>query len=94
MYNRESDKDVRKALSKEKTWIRSRLLKIYNNINLQNIKMVVSLREQAFLKTYCLTEINDFIEFKNQLFRYLNDRFESELSHHLTFDQSFVLFKK
>jgi len=89
-----SDKDIKKALSNDNTWMRKRLSKIFASVNQNNIKIVLHLREQAFLKTYCLTPINEFQEFKIRLLHNLNSRFMSELSNHLPMDQAFAFFKK
>lgn len=89
-----SDNCVKKALSEENLWIRSRLSKIFQSVNQNNIKMVVSLREQAFLQAYCLTPIQDIQAFKDQVYRNLDIRFLSELSNYLTMVQAFTLFNK
>lgn len=89
-----SDKDLIKALSNDKIWIRKRLSKIFYSVDQKNVKMVVSLREQAFLKTFCLTNITDFRAFKIQLLSNLDKRFLSEISNHLTMDQTSELYKR
>ncbi len=89
-----SDKNLMSALGNDKLWIRKRLSRIFNSVNQKNIKMVVSLREQAFLKTFCLTNITVFRAFKIQLLSNLDKRFLSELSNHLTMDQTNELYKK
>lgn len=89
-----SDRSIKKSLSNDNIWIRKRLSKIFTSVNPNNIKTVVNLREQAFLNTYCLTTINDFQDFKIKLFHNLNSKFMSELSNHLTLEQTYTYFKK
>jgi 2-hydroxy-3-keto-5-methylthiopentenyl-1-phosphate phosphatase len=88
-----NDKDIKKALRDDSTWMRTRLSKIFDSVNQNNIKIVLHLREQAFLKTYCLTPINEFQAFKIRLLHNLDIRFMSELSNHLPMDQAFAFFK-
>lgn len=89
-----SDNSIKKALSEKNLWIRSRISKIFESVNQNNIKMVVHLREQAFLQTYCLTPIQDIQAFKLQVYRNLDNRFLSELSNHLTMNRAGTLFNK
>lgn len=89
-----NDGSLKSALSDDNKWIRTRLSKILDSMNQNNIKMVVQLREQAFLKTFCSTSINALIPFKLEFQKNLDLRFELELSNHITIKQTSDLFKK
>lgn len=83
-----SDKSVKEALKNENKWVRERLSLIMRNVNKNNIKMVVSLREQAFIKTYSLTSISNFSIFKEEVIKNIDIRFINELYNYMSIEQS------
>ena len=89
----QSDNSIKTALSKDKEWTRSNLSKIFNTVDKKNIKMVIHLREQAFLKTYCNTTINELYKFKSELLINLDRRFYNEMCNHKTLVETDKLFK-
>lgn len=88
-----SDINLREALTNENIWIRKRLSKIFEKVNNNNIKMVVHLREQAFLKTYTKNTTNNFINFKRNLLENLDIRFIEELKNHMSLEETYNLLK-
>lgn len=89
----QSDNSIKTALSKDKEWTRSNLSKIFNTVDKKNIKMVIHLREQAFLNTYCNTTINELYKFKSELLINLDRRFYNEMYNHKTLVETDKLFK-
>lgn len=89
----QSDNSIKIALSKDMEWTRKNLTKIFNTVYIQNIKMVIHLREQAFLNTYCNTNINKLYNFKSELLLNLDRRFLQELDNHKTLADTDKLFR-
>lgn len=90
-----NDNDLHKLLSNDNAWIRQTIRKVFNNIDNNNIKLVVSMREAALVKAFISTkDFRDLLDFKHDILKRLESRFKTELSNHLSFDETNKLFDR
>ena len=84
---------IDKYLSNVTEYSRSLIQKMidggYILVNNNNIKMVVHLREQAFLMTYTKNTTNDFMKFKRSMLENLENRFIQELKNHMSLEEAY-----
>jgi hypothetical protein len=89
-----SDKDLDKLLSNEFIWVRNNLKKIYNKVDNRNIKMVITLREMAVLKSYIQDKnYKNTSDFKKEIIRRLNIRYSEEIRNHVSHTESNTILK-
>jgi len=89
-----SDKDLDKLLSNEFIWVRNNLKKIYNKVDNRNIKMVITLREMAVLKSYIQDKnYKNTSDFKKEIIRRLNIRYSEEIRNHVSHTEASKILK-
>jgi len=89
-----SDKDLDKLLSNEFIWVRNNLKKIYNKVDNRNIKMVITLREMAVLKSYIQDKnYKNTSDFKKEIIRRLNIRYSEEIRNHVSHTEANTILK-
>jgi len=89
-----SDKDLDKLLSDELIWVRNNLKKIYNKVDNRNIKMVITLREMAVLKSYIQDKnYKNTLDFKEEIIRRLNIRYSEEMRNHVSHVEASKILK-
>lgn len=87
-----TNSSLNKILKEENVWIRNYLKPWFKDMG--KIKAVVSLREQATIKTYVETNINDLHNFLLKTQENLDYRFYQEMRQHMTTKEVFKLFHK
>lgn len=94
VYPIDSDKDLDKLLSSEFNWARINLKKIYNKVDNRNIKMVITLREMAVLKSFIEDKnYKDTLEFEEEITRRLNIRYSEEMRNHVSHTEASKILK-
>lgn len=89
------DSDLPKLLSEDYCWIRNTFKSIFRQIDHNNIKLVISMREAALVKSYISNRIfKNTHEFKNDVLLRLESRFQTELKNHLTIGETKDLFNR
>lgn len=90
-----SENDLPKLLSDDYSWIRKTIQKVFNYIDNNNIKLVISMREAALVKAYISNkDFKSLHEFNYDVLKRLESRFQTELSNRLSIDEMKKLFDR
>ena len=90
-----TENDLPKLLSDDYSWIRKTIQKVFNYIDNNNIKLVISMREAALVKAYISKkDFKSLHEFNYDVLKRLESRFQTELSNHLSIDETKKLFDR
>ena len=84
-----NDKDIIKLLGGSLDWQIKIYRTIFSSLDLHNVKMVTSLREQAFLKTVLDNKYGSLFEFKKEILKNLDIRFQNEYVNHQNLNSAY-----
>lgn len=88
-----NDENMVEKISKENDWMREKLSRLILKQR-GNLKLVMTMREQAAMLTYVQNRTNDIKLFKQQMLKNLDYRFEYEMKNHISLFNAFNILNE